>query len=69
MALLRKLLAHMQSAERGLRRLEAAVGLTGPEALAPILESLKLHSIERVDNLETLKEIVLKLEEVAGDQR
>ena len=67
MALLRKLLAHMQAAERGLRRLEAAVGLTGPEALARILESLKLDSIERVDNLETLKEIVLKLEEVAAE--
>jgi hypothetical protein len=65
-ALLRKLLAHMQAAERGLRRLEAAVGRTGPEALASILESLKLDSIERVDNLETLKEIVLKLEQVAA---
>ena len=28
--LLRKLLAHMQGAERGLRRLEAAVGIAGP---------------------------------------
>ncbi|HVI04661.1 MAG TPA: hypothetical protein VM711_01025, partial [Sphingomicrobium sp.] len=65
MALLRKLLAHMQAAKRGLRRLEAAVGLTGPKALARILESLKLNSIEGVDNLETLKEIVLKFEEVA----
>jgi hypothetical protein len=65
-ALLRKLLAHMQAAERGLRRLEAAVGRTGPEALASILESLKLDSIERVDSLEMLKEIVLKLEEGAS---
>jgi hypothetical protein len=63
--LLRKLLAHMQGAERGLRRLEAAVGITGPEGLARILESLKLDSMERIDNLETLKEIVLQLEEVA----
>jgi hypothetical protein len=30
------------------------------------LESLKLDSIERVDNLETLKEIVLTLEDVAA---
>jgi hypothetical protein len=52
----------MQAAERGLRRLEAAVGQTGPEALARILRSLNLDSIERVDNLETLKEIVLQLE-------
>jgi hypothetical protein len=55
----------MQGAERGLRRLEAAVGIAGPEALARILESLKLDSMERIDNLETLKEIVLKLEEIA----
>jgi hypothetical protein len=66
-AVLRKLLAHMQAAERGLRRLEAAVGRTGSEAMARILESLKLNSMERVDNLETLKEIVLKLEEVAAE--
>jgi hypothetical protein len=66
MSLLQKLLAHMQAAERGLRRLEAALGRTGPEALADILESLKLDSIERVENLETLKEIVLKLEDTAS---
>jgi len=65
-ALLRKLLAHMQGAERGLRRLEAAVGITGPDALARILESLKLDSMEEIDNLETLKEIVLQLEKIAA---
>jgi hypothetical protein len=67
LGVLRKLLAYMQAAERGLLRLEAAVGKTGPEALGRILESLKLNSMERVDNLETLKEIVLKLEEVAAE--
>jgi len=45
----------MQGAERGLRRLEAEVGIAGPEALARILESLKLDSMERIDNLDTLK--------------
>jgi hypothetical protein len=55
----------MQGAERGLRRLEVAVGIAGPEALARILESLKLDSMERIDSLKTLKEIVLKLEEIA----
>jgi len=60
-ALLRKLLAHMNAAERGLRRLEAAVGCTGPDAMARILESVELVSVERVDSLETLKEIVLSL--------
>ena len=34
-------------AERGLRRLEAAVGIAGPEALARILKSLKLDSIDK----------------------
>src|ERR1700678_1552738 len=34
---LRKVLAQMQSAERGLRRLEAALDHVGPEALVPIL--------------------------------
>jgi hypothetical protein len=66
-ALLRKLLAHMQAAERGLKRLQAAIGGTGPEALAGIFESLKLDLIERVENLQTLREIVLKLEEIATD--
>src|SRR5215472_7851900 len=66
-ALLRKLLAHMEAAERGLQRLEVAVGITGPEALARILDSLKLDSMEKIDNLGTLKEIVLNLEEVAAE--
>ena len=61
-----KLLSHIQSAERGLVRLQAALGRTGPEALARILESSKLGSMENVNNLEALKEIVLKLEEVAA---
>jgi hypothetical protein len=68
-ALLRKLLAHMQAAERGLQRLEDAVGVTGPEALTRILDSLKLDSMKRVDNLKALKEIVLKLEEIADRRR
>ena len=66
-ALLRKLLAHMQAAERGLQRLEAAVSSTGPKALARILDLLKLDSMEKIDNLKTLKEIVLKLEEIAAE--
>ena len=60
-------MAHMQAAERGLQRLEVAVGFTGPDALASTLESLKLDSIDRVGNLETLKDVVLKLEEIAAE--
>jgi hypothetical protein len=57
-----QVLAHMQAAERGLRRLEAALDSAGPEALTQILRSLKLQSIDRVDNLQTLREVVLALE-------
>ena len=56
------MLEHMRAAERGLRRLEVALDKTGPEALIPILKALGLKSIERVDNLETLKRIVVDLE-------
>jgi hypothetical protein len=52
----------MRSAERGLRRVEAALDKTGPEALVPSLETIRLSSLERVDNLETLTRIVLELE-------
>ena len=63
---LSKVLEHMQGAQRGMRRLAAAIDATGPEALAPILQSLKLSSLEKVDNLETLKQIVLQLEQAAA---
>jgi SpoVK/Ycf46/Vps4 family AAA+-type ATPase len=62
---LRKVLAQMQSAERGLRRLEAALDTLGPETLVPILRSLRLSSLNRVDSLETLKKVVLEVERVA----
>jgi len=44
-----------QSAERGRRRLEAALDKLGTEALIPVLKSHSLASIERIDNLELLK--------------
>jgi len=62
---LRKVLAQMQSAERGLRRLEAALNRVGPEALGPILRSLQLNSLVQVDNLETLKRVVHEVERAA----
>jgi hypothetical protein len=55
---LRKVLPQMQSAERGLRRLEAALNRVGPETLVPILRSLRLNSFAPLDNLETLKRVV-----------
>lgn len=67
-SLLQKVLEHMRSAERGLRRMEAALDKTGPEALLPTLKTIGLSSLERVDNLETLKRIVLELERAAESQ-
>ena len=61
-SLLQKVLEHMRSAERGLRRLEAALDKVGAGALVPVLKKHRLTSIERVENLETLKRIVLELE-------
>jgi hypothetical protein len=60
------ILVQMQSAERGLQRLEAALNRVGPQAVAPTLRSLRLNSLEQVDCLETLKKVVLAAEEAAG---
>lgn len=66
---LRKVLAQMQSAERGLRRLEAALDRVGPETPMPILRSSRLHSLDHVDNLDDFKKIVLAVEQAAGITR
>jgi len=60
-----RVLGHMRSAERGLRRLQAALERTAPEALIPALKSVGFTSLERVDNLEALKRIVIEVERVA----
>jgi len=67
-ALLQQVLAHMQAAERGFHRLDAAVGNVGPEALTRILRSLNLQSLDLVDNLQTLREIVVALEASAQEK-
>lgn len=64
-SLQQRVFEHMRSAERGLRRLEAALDKVGSEALFPILKANHLSSIERVDSLETLKRIVVELERAA----
>ena len=61
-AIQQKVLAHMQAAERGFRRLDAALDRVGSEPPTQILRSLKLQCIDQVDNLQTLHEIVLALE-------
>jgi hypothetical protein len=60
-----KVLVHMQVAERGLRRLDAALHRVGPESLTRVLCSQKLQSLSQVDNLQTLHQIVLALEAAA----
>jgi hypothetical protein len=57
-----QVLTHMQAAERGFRRVDAALCTVRPETLTHILGSVKLQSIDLVDNLQTLREIVLALE-------
>jgi hypothetical protein len=61
-----KVLAHLQAAERGLRRAIAARERAGLAAFAAILRSLRLSSLDQVDNLKTLQQIVVALEEVAS---
>ena len=48
--------------------MEAALDKTGPEALVPILKTIGFSSLERVDNLEALKRIVLELEGAAENK-
>jgi hypothetical protein len=55
-------LEQMQAAERGLNRLHSALEGVEAETLAGILRDVKVVSLNRVDNLETLKQIVLALE-------
>ena len=61
-----KVLAHMQAAERGFRRAQAARDKAGAASFAGILGSLKLRSLDQVDNLKTLQEIVAALEVAAA---
>jgi hypothetical protein len=61
-ALQHKVLEHMQAAERGLGRLQAVLERVGAGALSPVMRSLQLTSLDQVDNLETMKRIILALE-------
>lgn len=66
--LLGRLLTQMQTAERGLNRLETAYLHTGAEPLAEILHSLGLKDMNQLGTLEQLEKIVLALEAVAKDR-
>jgi hypothetical protein len=61
-ALQQRVLEHMQAGERGLNRLKSVLEKVGADPLTKILHSTAIPSLDRVDNLETLKQIVLALE-------
>jgi len=65
-AILQRVLVNMQSAERGLLRLSAALEKTGTETLGRILYSVNIRSLNEVNSLETLQKIVQALEAKAG---
>jgi hypothetical protein len=60
--IMQKVLAQIQAAERGLSRAKAARDKAGLVRFAAVLGSMKLSSLEQVDNLKTLQEIVVTLE-------
>jgi hypothetical protein len=59
-------LAHLQAAERGLHRAHAAGDKAGLAAFAAILRSLELSSLDEVDNLQKLHQVVVLLERGTG---
>jgi hypothetical protein len=61
-AIQEKVLAHMQAAERGLRRAEMAREKAGFAAFAEVLGSLRLSSLAQVSDLKILQQIVVALE-------
>ena len=65
-ALLEKILAEMQIAEREVTRLETARQAISEEDLSPILHSLNLKSLDQVDNLDVMRKLSLALEQKAG---
>ena len=61
-----KVLKHMQAAERGFQRLDAALKKVGKEPLIAALESLNINTLAQVADLGTLHKIVLAVEAKAG---
>jgi hypothetical protein len=62
----RKVLDQMQSAERGLERLHAALSKVGPVPLERTLRSLNVRSLDHLDSLEMLKRVVIRVEAAAS---
>jgi hypothetical protein len=49
-----------------MRQLDGALGRVGHGTLIPILRTLRLSSLDQVDNLESLRKVVLAVEQAAG---
>jgi MoxR-like ATPase len=64
--ILQRVLTEMRFAETELRRLDVVLNQVEPGTLTPILRSLRLSSLEQVDNVETLRRIIREIELVAG---
>jgi hypothetical protein len=64
-AIQEKVLAQLQAAERGLRRAQMARDKAGLATFAAVLGSMRLSSLDQVDNLKALQEIVIALEQKA----
>jgi hypothetical protein len=61
-AIQEKVLAHMQATKPGLRRAYAALDKAGLAAFAAVVKSLRLSSLDQVDNHKMLQKIVATLE-------
>lgn len=64
-----KVLAHMLAAERGLLRAKAARDKAGLATFVSVLRSVKLSSLDQVDNLKTLHEILVAIEATASESK
>jgi len=61
-AALREVLAQMQAAECGFRRLQTALEETGSESLAGVLQALHIRSMREVNDLDKLDAVIAALE-------
>jgi hypothetical protein len=69
-ALLQRVLTEMRSAETELLRLDVVLNQVEPGTLTPILRSLRLSSLEQVDNVDTLRRMIREIERVViGGER
>jgi hypothetical protein len=62
----RKVLQVLESATRGLERLEAVVERLDPDTVRGLLDKLQVPPLNEITDLKTLQSVVLGLEELAG---